>query len=51
MYFFYERQYKNLLIYRNMLVARGIKKAYEQVSVLRGVDIEVQKSEIVSIAG
>ncbi|HAN40151.1 MAG TPA: lipoprotein-releasing system ATP-binding protein LolD [Chitinophagaceae bacterium] len=34
-----------------MLVARGIKKAYEQVSVLRGVDIEVQKSEIVSIVG
>jgi len=34
-----------------MLVARGIQKAYEQVSVLRGVDIEVQKGEIVSIVG
>ncbi len=34
-----------------MLKASGIKKAYDQLPILKGVDIEVQKGEIVSIIG
>ena len=34
-----------------MLEARGIKKSYGTVDVLRGVDFSIQKAEIVSIVG
>lgn len=34
-----------------MLRASGIKKSYGSLHVLKGVDIEIQKGEIVSIAG
>jgi lipoprotein-releasing system ATP-binding protein len=34
-----------------MLVARGIRKVYGSVQVLKGVDLEVGKGEIVSIVG
>nr|WP_294794238.1 ABC transporter ATP-binding protein [uncultured Mucilaginibacter sp.] len=35
----------------NMLKATAIHKAYGQLQILKGVDIEVQKSEIVTIVG
>ncbi len=34
-----------------MLKARGIQKKYGNIEVLRGVDLEIQKGEIVSIIG
>ena len=34
-----------------MLVAKGIVKSYGSLQVLKGVDIEIRKGEIVSIAG
>ena len=34
-----------------MLTAKGIKKAYGSLPILKGVDFEVNKSEIVSIIG
>ncbi|MEO6136890.1 MAG: ATP-binding cassette domain-containing protein, partial [Ginsengibacter sp.] len=34
-----------------MLKANGIYKSYGSLQVLKGVDIEIQKGEIVSIAG
>ncbi|MCL4639193.1 MULTISPECIES: ABC transporter ATP-binding protein [Olivibacter] len=34
-----------------MLSARGIKKAYGNLQILKGVDLEVRKGEIVSIVG
>lgn len=34
-----------------MLSARGIKKAYGNLQILKGVDLEVKKGEIVSIVG
>lgn len=36
---------------RPMLSARGIKKAYGNLQILKGVDLEVRKGEIVSIVG
>jgi lipoprotein-releasing system ATP-binding protein len=37
--------------YENMLKASGVFKKYEQLTVLKGVDITVEKGEIVSIVG
>src|ERR1700759_485348 len=34
-----------------MLIAKNIKKRYEQVEVLKGVDLEIKNSEIVCIVG
>ena len=34
-----------------MLIAKGVKKAYGQLPVLKGIDLKVKKSEIVSIVG
>jgi len=34
-----------------MLVARGIQKKYGQLDVLKGIDLEIQSGEIVSIVG
>ena len=34
-----------------MLKAKGIKKAYGNLPILKGVDFEVAKGEIVSIVG
>lgn len=34
-----------------MLVARGIRKKYGQLDVLKGIDLEIQSGEIVSIVG
>lgn len=34
-----------------MIVAKGIKKAYGDLTVLNGVDLEIKKSEVVSIVG
>ena len=34
-----------------MLVARGVKKVYGNVQVLKGVDLDVGRGEIVSIVG
>lgn len=34
-----------------MLKARGIKKSYNQLEVLKGIDIDVSKGEIISIVG
>ncbi|MGL6269543.1 MAG: ABC transporter ATP-binding protein, partial [Chitinophagaceae bacterium] len=34
-----------------MLVAKGVTKFYGKLQVLKGVDISIQKGEIVSIAG
>jgi lipoprotein-releasing system ATP-binding protein len=43
-----------LLIYTfglTMIKATGIKKSYDALHVLKGIDIEIRKSEIVSIVG
>ncbi len=37
--------------FRTMLTARNIQKKYGQLAVLKGVDIDIQKGEIVSIVG
>lgn len=37
--------------FRSMLTARGIYKKYEDLAVLKGVDIDIDKGEIVSIVG
>lgn len=34
-----------------MLVAKGIRKQYGQLEVLKGIDLEIQQGEIVSIVG
>ena len=34
-----------------MIEARGITKSYEQLSILKGVDVSIQKGEVVSIVG
>ncbi len=34
-----------------MIKAEGIKKSYENLEVLKGIDLEIKKSEIVSIVG
>ena len=34
-----------------MLVATGIKKSYGQIPILKGVDLEVSKGDLVSIVG
>ncbi|NDE61861.1 MAG: ATP-binding cassette domain-containing protein, partial [Cyclobacteriaceae bacterium] len=34
-----------------MLIAKGIHKSYGNVEVLKGVDLEISKGEIVSIVG
>lgn len=34
-----------------MLIARGIQKKYGQLEVLKGIDLEIQSGEIVSIVG
>lgn len=34
-----------------MLIAKGVKKSYGNLPILKGVDLEVQKGEIVSIIG
>lgn len=35
----------------NMIHARGIKKSFGEVEVLRGIDLDIQKEEFVSIVG
>ena len=37
--------------FRSMLTATGIYKKYDQLTVLKGVDISINKGEIVSIVG
>jgi len=34
-----------------MIVAKGIKKAYKDLAVLRGVDLEIGEGEVISIVG
>ena len=34
-----------------MLIAKGIHKSYGSLEVLKGVDLEISKGEIVSIVG
>jgi len=34
-----------------MIVARGIHKAYSNLNVLKGIDLEIKKGEVVSIVG
>lgn len=34
-----------------MLVAKGITKSYDQLSILKGIDLEIQHGEVVSIVG
>ncbi len=34
-----------------MLVARGIHKAYDSLQILKGIDLVIEKSEVVSIVG
>lgn len=39
------------IIFASMLKAEGIYKSYGQLSVLKGIQLEIQKSELVSIVG
>ena len=34
-----------------MIVAKGIQKSFGKLNVLKGIDLEVKKGEIVSIVG
>ncbi len=34
-----------------MIIARGIKKSYGSLQVLKGIDLEIEKGEIVSVVG
>lgn len=36
---------------RKMLVAKGIRKKYGELEVLKGIDLEIQSGEIVSVVG
>jgi lipoprotein-releasing system ATP-binding protein len=34
-----------------MLVAKGITKAYGSLEILKGIDLEIQQAEVISIVG
>ena len=40
-----------MLIFVVMIKASNIKKSYDQLQVLKGVDLEIKKGEVVSIVG
>jgi len=40
-----------MLFVGNMIKAKGIEKSYENLQVLKGVDVEISEGEIVSIVG
>ena len=34
-----------------MIIAKGIHKSYNDLNVLKGIDLEIKKGEVVSIVG
>ena len=40
-----------LCIFATMLIAKGIKKSYGKLQILKGVDLEVARGEIITIVG
>jgi len=47
----FNRNWPLLCIFATMLKAKGIKKSYGKLQILKGVDLEVNKGEIITIVG
>lgn len=48
---FFSEKLAIIVYFRSMLTARGIYKKYDNLAVLKGVDIDIHQGEIVSIVG
>lgn len=46
-----DTEYKKIVYTHSMIKAHGIHKAYDHLHVLKGVDIDIRKGEIISIVG